>query len=80
MKMQQAHYNMMKQAIAELPRDQMLAFKANDLGKNKERFFLWGLFRAAKLHFTATDFLYLYLEDSHIETALRRIAKELNYI
>ena len=80
MKMQQAHYNMMKQAISELPRDQMLAFKANDLGKNKEKFFVWGLFRAAKLHFTATDYLYLYLEDSHIETALRRIAKELDYI
>jgi hypothetical protein len=80
MKMQQAHYNLMKQAIAQLPRDQMLAFKANDLGKNKEKFFIWGLFRAAKLHFTATDYLYLYLEDSHIETALRRIAKELDYI
>ena len=80
MKMQQAHYNMMKQAIAELPRDQMLAFKANDLGKNKEKFFIWGLFKATKLHFTAKDFLYLYLEDSHIETALKRIAKELDYI
>ena len=80
MKMQQAHYNMMKQAISELPRDQMLAFKANDLGKNKEKFFIWGLFKAAKLHFTATDFLYLYLDDSHIETALKRIAKELDYI
>ena len=80
MKMKLAHYQMMKQAIAALPRDQMLAFKANDLGKNKEKFFIWGLFRAAKLHFTATDYLYLYLEDSHIETALKRIAKELNYI
>ena len=80
MKMQQAHYQMMKQAIAKLPRDQMLAFKANDLGKNKEKFFIWGLFKAAKLHFTATDFLYLYLDDSHIETALKRIAKELDYI
>jgi hypothetical protein len=80
MKMQQAHYQMMKQAIAELPRDQMLAFRACDLGKNKDKFFVWGLFKAAKLHFTATDFLYLYLEDSHIETALKRIAKELDYI
>jgi hypothetical protein len=80
MKMKQAHYNMMKDAIKALPRDQMLAFKANDLGKNKEKFFIWGLFRAAKLHFTATDFLYRYLDDNHIETALRRIAKELDYI
>ena len=80
MKMKLAHYNMMKQAIAELPRDQMLAFKANDLGKNKEKFFIWGLFKAANLHFTATDYLYLYLDDSHIETALKRIAKELDYI
>ena len=80
MKMKQAHYQIMKDAIAALPRDQMLAFKANDLGKNKEKYFLWGLFRAAKLHFTATDFLYQYLEDNHIETALRRIAKQLDYI
>jgi hypothetical protein len=80
MKMKQAHYQIMLEAIRALPRDQMLAFKANDLGKNKEKYFLWGLFRAAKLHFTATDFLYQYLEDNHIETALRRIAKQLDYI
>jgi hypothetical protein len=80
MKMKLAHYNIMKDAIAALPRDQMLAFKENDLGKNKEKFFIWGLFKAAKLHFTATDFLYQYLDDNHIETALRRIAKELDYI
>lgn len=80
MKMKLAHYNLMKQEIAKLPRDKVLAFKANDLGKNKEKFFIWGLFRAAKLHFTATDYLYLYLDDNHIETALRRIARELDYI
>lgn len=80
MKMKQAHYNMMKDAIAALPRDQILAFKANELGKNQEKYFLWALFRAGKLHFTATDFLYHYLEDNHIETALGRIAKELDYI
>jgi hypothetical protein len=80
MKMKTAHYNLMKDAIAALPRDQMLAFRACDLGKNKDKFFVWGLFKAAKLHFTATDFLYLYLDDSHIETALKRIAKELDYI
>ena len=33
MKMKQAHYEIMKDAIKALPRDQMLAFKANDLGK-----------------------------------------------
>ena len=33
MKMQQAHYQMMRDAIAALPRDQMLAFRACDLAK-----------------------------------------------
>lgn len=80
MKMKHEHYMIMLNAIAALPRDQILAFKANDLGKNKEKFFIWGLFKAAKLHFTATDFLYQYLDDNHIETALKRIAKELDYI
>ena len=80
MKMKHEHYMIMLNAIAALPRDQILAFKANDLGKNKEKFFIWGLFKAAKLHFTATDFLYQYLDDNHIETALKHIAKELDYI
>lgn len=80
MKMELAHYNMMKEEIKKLPRDKMLKVRAMGAGKDTVKFFVWVLFRAAKLHSMASDYLYPYLNDNHIETALRRIAKELDYI
>jgi hypothetical protein len=80
MKIRIEHYQEMKTAIAALPREKVLEHKALELGNDKQKRFLWDLFSAAKLYILASDCLYDYLNDDHIETALKSIAKELNYI
>jgi|688.fasta_scaffold746220_1 hypothetical protein len=87
MKMQRFHYTILLTMIASLPRDKVLAHKAQNLGVNKTKRFIWDLFYSAMRNtplnfnkFAISDRLYDYLDDTHIETAMRKIAKQLDYI
>ncbi len=77
MKITTEHYNTLKLGIANLDREKVLAHKALELGKDKAMRFRWDLFHAAKLSHFASDNLYSYLGDNHIDTALKSIVKEL---
>ena len=77
MKMSTEHYNYIKSEITKLPRDQVLAHKELCLGKDQPMRFRWDLLYAAKLSTWICDNLYSYLNDSHIDTALKSIVKEL---
>lgn len=79
MKIKSEHYQTMLNAIASLPRDKYLEHKALELGADKAKRFRWDLFSAAKLYTFASDELYSYLNDEHIDTALKAIVKELDY-
>ena len=79
MKMTLEHYNQVKAAIASIPRELALEHKSKELGKDKDMRFRWDLFIAAKLSTFASDELYQYLNDDHIDTALKSVIKELNY-
>lgn len=88
MKIRKFHYQLLKTAIGSIPKDKVLAHKALGLGQDKQTRFIWDLFWAASkmqyVNFNFNNFvsneLYLYLNDNHIESALRNIAKELNYV
>lgn len=77
MKIKPEHYDIIKQAIDALPKDQVAQHKAKELGKDKAMRFRWDLFHAARLSRFASDELYRYLNDNHIDTALKSIVKEL---
>ena len=79
MKMTKEHYNRIKTAIASIPRELALEHKSKELGKDKAMRFRWDMFIAAKLSTFASDELYQYLNDDHIDTALKSVIKELNY-
>ena len=79
MKMLKTHYDIIKDAIASLPREQVLAHKKLKLGKDIDKRFRYDLLYACKLSNWVCDELYLYLNDDHIDTALKSIVKELNY-
>ena len=80
MKMNKEDYLVLLTAISELPKDKVLAHKELKLGIDKDKRFVWDLFSAAKLTSFACDTLYKYLDDSHIETALHKVARELDYL
>lgn len=81
MKMTAEHYQHIKSEIAQLPRDRVLAHKALGMGKDPEVRFRWDLLYAAKLTGPwVSDNLYPYLNDDHIDTALKRIVIELEYV
>jgi hypothetical protein len=82
MKIQRLHYTIFLKAVAALPRDKILAHKAQNLGNDKTKRFVWDLFWEvrATMPLAISDRLYDYLDDTHIETAMRKIAKKLNYI
>ena len=79
MKMTKEHYNRIKTAIASIPRELALEHKSKELGKDKAMRFRWDMFIAAKLSTFAGDELYSYLNDDHIDTALKAVMKELDY-
>lgn len=80
MKMNKEHYDFIKIKIGDLDRNAILAHRALGLGIDKEKRFVWDLWRAIDLSTYTCDVLYFYLNDVHIETALKRIAKELELI
>jgi hypothetical protein len=80
MKITPEHYSTLKSIIGSFNREQVLAHKALKLGKDPEMRFRWDLFtfamRSGTGNITINDF-YRYANDSHIDTALKRIVREL---
>lgn len=80
MKIRQADYNVMLDAIMPL-KDKIAGQRAfiTQEGKAKdiEMRLRWDCFHAAKLDKFACDILYGYVNDDHIDTALKAIMKEI---
>jgi len=75
-----AHYEHMRDAIAALlPNVEAYraAIAADPRVKNPSRRLLWDLLYRAKLSAWICETLYPYADDSHIDTALKRIGAEL---
>lgn len=79
MKMTKEHYDHIKSQIESLDREQVLAHKRLKLGNDVNKRFRWDLFNAAKLYNFASSTLYDYLNDTHIDTALKQVVIELDY-
>jgi hypothetical protein len=80
MKIQQAHYEHMKQAIQPLAskiKTHREYLKTDASVKDIDVRLAWDFFYAANLTTFACDVLYNYVHDTHISTALKQIIKEL---
>ena len=81
--MQQEHYAIIKQGIADLPRDDVLKYAEQVKQEGKYKDFgtrmRWELLRGICKPNWICKTLYPYLNDSHIDTALKTIMRELNY-
>lgn len=81
MKIQRDHFEHMRQAIAALPiaTVERARYDATHDPRVKDPAtrFRWDLFHHAGLTRFACDSLYPYADDSHIDTALRAIVREL---
>ena len=81
MKMQPAHYAHILNAIAAIPRDKAAAhkeaLKSDPRVKDLDMRYRWDLSYAAKLNGYICDNCYSYLNDTHIDTALKSIVREL---
>ena len=80
MKIKQEHYVYLYNAINALDKEKVLAHKALNLGNDKVKRFVWDLLYASKQNIWICDNLYTYLNDSHIEKALKSIARDCDYI
>lgn len=80
MKIQPEHYEHMKQAIAKLDISQIRLDILNSHAQPKDfdKRLRWDCFWLAGLSGFACGTLYDYANDSHIDTALKSIMKELN--
>lgn len=71
----------LERVIAQTGRERIAAYKdrlrQNPAVKNVDKRLMWDLFNGAQLHLFACSTLYAYLNDAHIDTALRYLAKEL---
>ena len=83
MKITQEHYDHMKKAINTLNRDNVdthsKTVKSSGKYKDFSKRMRWDLFYMANLTKFACDTLYDYVNDDHIDTALRSIVKDLNF-
>lgn len=80
MKIKAEHYAALKSIIGSFNREQVLAYKALKLGKDPERRFRWDLFTFARrsgAEKIALEDIYRYANDTHLDTALKRIVREL---
>ena len=82
MKMTQGHYTHMKEAIAlvwskDLDKTERRALRAEGKAKDIEKRLRQDWLYAAKVSPWICDNLYTYLDDTHIDTALKQIIKEL---
>ena len=83
MKIKPEHYNVLKSMIGQYSHDNreaLLAHKALKLGKDPEKRFRWDLFYCARSvnpdKIAIVDSIQ-YLNSDHLDTALRRIVREL---
>ena len=83
MKIKPEHYATLKGMLSQYShdnRDAVLAYKALKLGKDPERRFRWDLFTFARrsgAEKIVMDDIYRYANDTHLDTALRAIVREL---
>lgn len=81
MKMQAAHYAHILNAIAAIPRDKAAAhkeaLKSDPRVKDQAMRYRWDLFWAVRQESKIIHELYQYLNDTHIDTALKSIVREL---
>jgi len=76
MKMKQEHYNhILEQMKTVQPQiqEQREFIIAESKAKNVEKRLRWDIFYVCKLSNYACDVLYEYLDDTHVDTALKRI-------
>ena len=82
MKIRPDHYATMRDAIATIPADKIQEIRnhvlTSDRVHNREKCFRWNLSYAAKLTPFICDNVYSYADDTHIDTALRSIVRELS--
>jgi hypothetical protein len=78
MKMTEQHFTHMQQALSPLDtQERRAAYESAALTTLR---YQWDLVRGAGLMQWLCDFLYPYLNDAHIQTALNRIVKPLNQV
>jgi hypothetical protein len=89
MKISANAYSILVSIIAELPKEKVLEHKAKRLGTDIQKRFVWDMFHAAaKVSRKYETDLYslLYdrnkenLNDTHIETAMKKALAELGYL
>ena len=76
MKIKPAHYAHMKAEIGALSDEEKALCRP--IEPNKEKLFRWNLCYRAGLTRYICDNVYSYADDTHIDTALRNIVKELS--
>lgn len=80
MKIKPEHYTHLKAKIAPL-KDKIVAHRqaiiAEGNAEDIETKLAWDMFYGAGLNIYSCEFLYDYLNDSHIETAIKKIVKEI---
>lgn len=80
MKIKQDHYNHIKQAIDAIPeklkQSHFESLKLDNRVKDINKRFRWDCFNYANLTQYACDTLYSYINDNHIDTALKSIVPE----
>lgn len=80
MKITNSDYQTLKDAAAKVkeanPQITPVSYVANKIGKDHHVRFCWDLFWSAKKYIGQTNY-YDYLNDSHIETAMKKIVREL---
>lgn len=81
MKIKSEHYNRIKQAIEAIPeqtrKNHYESLKSDTRIKDIDKRFRWDCFNYAGLTSFACNTLYNYLDDNHIDTALKSIIKEI---
>ena len=83
MKIKTEHLAIIKQGIADIARDDVLKYAEQIKQEGKFKDFSmrmrWDLFHAIRKPQWICDTLYTYLNDTHIDSALKAIMRELNY-
>jgi hypothetical protein len=80
MKIKKEHYEYMKAEISKVPckvNDHRTWLIANAKFNDLETRLAWDFFHAAKLDKFACDNLYAYCDDTHINTAIKKIIKDI---
>ena len=82
MKIKAEHYAVMREKIAALPVDRVENIRrtvhADPRVKDAQKRFRWDLSHAAGVTPFVCEAVYPYADDTHIDTALRSITRELN--